>query len=734
MPLSLDLLWTAFERVQENAGCAGSDAVTVQHFSRRASTLLPQLLDRVSQNKYRPFPLLEIIVEKKPGSSETRRLLVPTVADRILQTAVARHLSHSFEEEFLECSFAYRPGRSVDRAIARIRKCHELGFRFVVDADIAAYFDQIDHRLLLSRLAARPLGGTIQTLLKLWIKAPIWNGSKILPLRAGIPQGSPISPLLANFFLEDFDRELEKSGRKLIRYSDDFVILAQTSEEARQSLLQTETLLAQSHLELNHGKTRIADFDHGFRFLGALFLGEGIWIPWGRERKAGRIVFMARPLPAAMRARFEMAPPKTSLEIALARVQLIQPPSQNTGRNEPVAYLYLTEQGSILRKAGDRLLVEKEDELLLDIPYHKLEAILLFGNVQVTTQAMAELLEKGVSLSLFSRQGQYRGALEPPRGKNIDLRIAQFSTFREAPAALAIAKSIVSAKIANGLATLDLYRRHSGPGNDFDSRRTSLAAALSSLETAPDIASLDGVEGAAAREYFQLLMLFNKSELAWPGRVKHPATDPLNALLSLTYTLIMNELCALLEGAGLDPYLGFLHQVDYGRPSLALDLLEPFRHPVADRLVLTLINKRMLEAPDFQSGGPGHGVFLDPKAMKRYFAEYERWMLNNPQHTLQPPFRPTALSEPRLPGSVPNTTALSEPRPPGSVNSIPHETSFRESLRAEVEKLCAALRNGVPFEPWRFRPKQPPLPSPEIVTPPANPETEGPCNSSSATT
>ena len=145
---------------------------------------------------------------------------------------------------------------------------------------------------------------------------------------------------------------------------------------------------------------------------------------------------------------------------------------------------------------------------------------------------------------------------------------------------------------------------------------------------AVDLAALDGVEGAAAREYFSLVMQFNRSEMAWPGRVKHPATDPLNALLSFTYTLLMREVSGLLEGAGLEPYLGFLHQVDYGRPSLALDVVEPFRHPVADRFVLTMVNMRVLDAPDFEEGGPGHGVFLKPAGMKRYFADYaERWML-----------------------------------------------------------------------------------------------------------
>ena len=117
----------------------------------------------------------------------------------------------------------------------------------------------------------------------------------------------------------------------------------------------------------------------------------------------------------------------------------------------------------------------------------------------------------------------------------------------------------MAAKIANGAAVLDALRGHHGAAADFAERRRGLEEAAAACATAADIAALDGVEGSAARAYFGLVMEFNKSEMTWPGRAKHPATDPLNALLSLTYTLLMNEVAALLEGAGLDPYLGFLH-------------------------------------------------------------------------------------------------------------------------------------------------------------------------------
>src|SRR3954454_9422309 len=128
--LEIDDLSDAWERVCENDGCAGGDGVTVERFAHNIQAELSKLLERVRSGRYRPLPLLKIVIEKRPGSAETRQLLVPCVSDRVLQTAVAHQLSRSFEEEFLECSFAYRPGRSVDRAIARIRKCHEMGYLY----------------------------------------------------------------------------------------------------------------------------------------------------------------------------------------------------------------------------------------------------------------------------------------------------------------------------------------------------------------------------------------------------------------------------------------------------------------------------------------------------------------------------------------------------------------------------------------------------------------------------
>ncbi|MCC6585125.1 MAG: CRISPR-associated endonuclease Cas1 [Bryobacterales bacterium] len=379
---------------------------------------------------------------------------------------------------------------------------------------------------------------------------------------------------------------------------------------------------------------------------------------------------MAGPMPLALRTRWIFGGPRrTVLEEAFRKAggvgQLAlaeKPEKSQEGGTADMAFLYLSEQGSVLRKAGDRLLVEKEDEVLLDLPYHKLETVLLFGNIQVTTQAMAELLEKGIGLSLFSRQGLYRGQLTPPRGGNVEVRWKQFEACQDPQRSLAYAKQFVAAKLQNGLAVLDGYRKANEVNDAWTLRRNEVETAAGAVNAVTTIAELDGVEGGGARAYFEALMHFNKSGMEWPGRQKHPAKDPLNSLLSFTYMLLMHELTALLEAMGLDPYFGFLHQMDYGRPSLALDLIEPLRHPLADRLVLLCVNKGIVDDNDFQAAGERQAVYLAPKALKRYVAEYEHWMLAR----------------------------------------TPNGARRRDLLRAEVEGLVRSLRDRAEYQPYRM--------------------------------
>jgi CRISP-associated protein Cas1 len=553
--LSSGSLLSAWEHVYENGGCAGADAVSLEHFGHNLDSEIEELQRQVERGEYHPLPLFPITVQKKPHSPEVRVLMVPTVRDRVLQTTVGRHLGRAFEDEFLDCSFAYRPHRSVDSAIARIRFWRDHGFQFVADADIEAFFDRVDHAVLRQRLATRLNDPALCLLVEKWIAGPIWDGTRIRPLARRIPQGSPISPLLANFFLSDFDLAVETSGMKLIRYADDFLILARDQECATSALSIAREKLEELHLALKAEKTKITSFEEGFDFLGVFFRARDIWVPWGKHDKNRRVLAIPRRMPAALVRRFLSSQSATAMQVAFAAA--LRKPEKDMAQGtanegEEMAYLYLTEQGSVLRKIGNRLVVEKQDEILLDAPYHKLEAVLLFGNVQVTTQAMTELLDCGIPVSFLDRGGRLRGGLEPTKGKNIPLRIAQFDLFRDVERSMAMARVIVDAKLANSAEVLASF------GDRMEARSPATAAALSQIELARQAARtaathevLNGTEGATARLYFDVLMRRNKSALSWPGRIKHPATDPINSLLSFGYTLVARELAGLLEGVGL---------------------------------------------------------------------------------------------------------------------------------------------------------------------------------------
>jgi len=332
-----------------------------------------------------------------------------------------------------------------------------------------------------------------------------------------------------------------------------------------------------------------------------------------------------------------------------------------------MAFLYLTEQGAVLKKTGERLLVVLEDQTVLDIPASKVEGVLIFGNVQFTTQVLQLLLAQGVEFALFSRRGKLLGQLTAPFPKNIELRQAQYQRAADPAWSRDFARLLVAGKLANALALVREFA-HNHPEVDLAAAISDLAASLEAVNQteAPTLNKLLGLEGLGSRRYFQCLAQMVRHSFGFTGRQRHPAPDPVNALLSLGYTLVYNELSWLLDGLGFDPYLGFYHQPRFGHATLASDLLEEFRAPLVDRLTLYLVNERLFQAEDFYLHTSG-GMYLRDEPRKRYFREYERF-LNRPL------------------GRAAGGEAW----------------SYRRLFRRQVERLRQAVLTGSPYEPYSF--------------------------------
>lgn len=297
-----------------------------------------------------------------------------------------------------------------------------------------------------------------------------------------------------------------------------------------------------------------------------------------------------------------------------------------------MATIYLTEQGSKLSKTSKRLVIEKDGQTLLEIPEFKVERVLIFGNVQITTQAMAFLLDNGIEVSFLSLYGKYRGRLSPVESKNAQLRIRQYQKHLDNEFKVSLAKAIVHAKLHTGRELLMRYARNH-PEIDFSQDKIQMEACISQIEHKQSVNSVMGVEGAAASVYFEAFGKILRKELRFEKRQRRPPKDPVNALLSLGYTLIGNEMHSMVCAVGFDPYIGFFHGIDYGRPSLALDLIEPFRHAIIDRFTLYLVNNHILSEKDFEDTGE-EGVLLNDDARKRYFAEYEKYMTKEGESNL----------------------------------------------------------------------------------------------------
>jgi len=286
--------------------------------------------------------------------------------------------------------------------------------------------------------------------------------------------------------------------------------------------------------------------------------------------------------------------------------------------------LYVRETGSCVRRVGQRLQVMKNGEVLADARLRDLERVVLFGNVELSGPAMCALLDAGIDTVLMSYYGKFRGRLAAAEGKNVFLRRQQFVRYEDGEFRLRISRQIVGAKVRNGRHLLQRHFWNHGLA-ELPEAIELMGAGRERVFEQKSIATLLGIEGSCARVYFEAFGKIVRSEFAFTVRSRRPPRDPVNALLSFGYALLCSELTGAVAAQGLDPHVGVLHELDYGRPSLALDLEEEFRQPVVDRLVLSVVNRGMLKAEHFEDRGEA-GVLLNDVGRPLFLECYHKAM------------------------------------------------------------------------------------------------------------
>ena len=675
----------AWTKVADNNGCAGVDGETIANFAFHASENLNNLRQSLLSRKYRPLPSLQFSIPKKTGG--WRHLSVPTVRDRIVQQALLTVLHPILEREFEPTSFAYRPTRGHHLAVQQVDYWHKRDYDWILDADIVTFFDNVLHSRLLIEVSERIHHPLVIALVRAWLSAGILTENGLILPKKGLHQGAVISPILANVYLDDFDEAISETKLKLIRYADDFLLMGRSQQQVVRAREKVSKLLGEMGLALHPQKTQITNFNQGFRFLGQVFAGDLILpvkssqahTPRNRlsKKKSNllRLIHADAPLPptaiqqsllAVLKTREQPIPPPLFVVFGykLREKQPINIRSKEQVWRAGMSTLYLVQQGTVVSKEEGRFCLKPPEEAKLEVLIEEIERILVFGNSQLTSAVISTCLQRRVPVIFLSQTGEYKGHLYSAESCDLEVQEAQFRYQHNEKFQLQVAKAIIVGKLENArnyLLKINRRRKIS----EVDEIILNLEENIASINTEEiTLKQLRGYEGISAKNYFQGLgKLITNSGFSLTERNRRPPKDPVNSLLSFGYTLLHNNVLSLILAEGLNPYLGNLHGSERKESFLAFDLMEEFRSPIVDTLVMTLINQKILRPTDFTWPNEQGGVYLI-KASRRIFLKH---------------------FEERISDQIAY---------PGLQNSV----SYRRIIQLQVQRYKQALLSDIPYK------------------------------------
>lgn len=634
-------LFAAWERIRTKHAGQEFDRQDMRDFGTNPSAHCALLARRIADGSYRPGPLHPVTIPKAGGAR--RLLLVPALGDRVVQAAVAGWLSDLCDPHLSGASYAYRPGRSPAMGCEAVQQHLDAGHTWVVDTDLRAFFDEVDHHRLLASLKRRDWWGhRLAELVRRWLRmeiagAPAAGFAGPACLCRGLPQGSPLSPLLSNLFLDDLDCMLAGQGIAFVRFADDMVLLARDETEAHAHRAKLAAFVAELGLALNEDKTCVLPASAGFRFLGREFPLRAPPAAVVSDESTTESTTSTN-LPATTNAdATESAESATRNELAAQRhdadadtaglppaVETTSVPDGSVTAEPLLRTLYLLESGVHLNRDGDALVVTRSEAEVARVPAARVQQILAFGAVNFSSGAISLCLERGIPVMLLGGRGRHFGVIDPLRLENVAMLQAQFAALVAPETGLALARAWVAGKIGNARVMLRrLARRHTLP--DLDEYLHRMHTAQRAAGEARTAEALRGHEGAAAAEYFRGIAALLPAEWQFSGRLRRPPPDPVNSLLSYGYTVLYYNMLTLVIARGLNPHAGFYHVLRAGRHSLVADMMEEFRAPVVDTVVMDLVlSGRLLPGHFNLPEHPGEPCLMSDAARRALIHALER--------------------------------------------------------------------------------------------------------------
>lgn len=559
----------ALQRVMEGHDDWEQQLAATHGVPLKADAYCTELMSSVRQSHWQANPALAFTIPKRSGMRRVEKL---PAAELLIHTLLHELLIVPIDRTLEVSAVGFRRGQSVQTAVARVRELLAQGYRYVVESDIEDFFPAINIARVETLLDGilPPADIDARQLLSKLLRAPYLEHGRLHLRAQGLAQGSPLSPLLANLYLDRFDEAFNNLDAKLVRYADDFVILARTREAAERLLLLARSELHEVGLDLAEAKTAIHSLEEGFHFLGQPFGGAA-------EHSAA---------------------------------ELLMPPVKKS--------IYITEPGCFLGHNGDALEIRRDAKLMDAIPLRRVSDIAILAPASLSSGLIQKCAKLGIPLTMTLGDGYHIASLPPDSRQHHSIAARQavhYAQLNESER-LVLAKGFAAAKIANYKPIL--AARH-GKGNA--ELLAKLEKSLAGIEQATEINGVRGHEGMAARLMFTTLDSYIKvPEFNFKKRLREKP-DRMNVLFNFAYYLLFSRLNTMVRAAGLNPYLGFLHDGEDDYETLVCDIEELFR-AVIDRHLIALVNLRIIKADDFKT--TDKGLRLAPLAIKRFLEHFER--------------------------------------------------------------------------------------------------------------
>jgi CRISPR-associated endonuclease Cas1/group II intron reverse transcriptase/maturase len=622
-PQQLRIAW---QQVRRGSRMAGVDGITVDWFASLYRDQLQQLQQQLHNDTYLPQPAKGFYLRKPSGGK--RLLGISAVRDRIVQRCLLQDLYCPLEDHFLDCSYAYRPGRGIKQSAWHYFELYQERPTWTVKADIAQFFDHLCHGLLRAALDGLDLDSPSREAVMQQVEAGIVIQGTLIRPTQGVVQGNILSGALANLYLSEFDRRCITSGYRLVRYGDDLVLACDSLSEAERVLQHIQNWLKQLYLSLQPDKTQIFAPDQPFSFLSYRFENGTLTEPPPPQLKNG----LARPYGATPKRR-PVRPPSRA-----PRACSLKPPTPQCSTAPPAHYfadpmttLYVTDQGAYLKARHSQFQVFHQHRLQMQVPVNRVTHVVLFGCCNLSHGAVRLALSRGISVTYLSNQGRYFGRLNRQGNAKVEYLARQVQCAADADFVRTQAETIVRAKLHNSrVLLLRLNRRRQTP--EAITAIDQLATLMDHLPLADSVEALLGYEGKGASVYFRGFGSLLKTEFQFTKRSKRPPQDPANSLMSLGYTLLSYNLYAFVEAIGLHSHFGNLHVTLDHRPGLVCDLMEEFRSPLVDSFVAYLINSSVLQPDDFTPPDERGGVYLHPDALRKFVKHWENKLQTEMTH------------------------------------------------------------------------------------------------------